>query len=147
MDLTLRIANDANIADLVLSPPSLLTGQDLETALIISIFTHRRANDDDPLLPGESRRGWWADTYNPKRNDKIGSRLWLLRRAKMLDETLVRAREYVIEALRWLIEDSIAQSTDVSTSFIGANTIGIYVTIVKPTGRENFNFEYVWNDI
>lgn len=148
MDLALNIKNDSNLSDLEVVPPGLLTGQNLQTAVIISIFTDRRANPDDDVGLNESRRGWWADSYNPKRNDKIGSRLWLLKRAKLIDQTLIRAQEYVQEALAWLTEDNVASRVDVVTEFLpGTYGIAIGVTIVKPSGSETFNFEYAWNDI
>jgi phage gp46-like protein len=147
MDLTLEMSPNTNIGDLVIAPPGLLMGDDLTTAIIISLFTNRRANADDNLAPNESRQGWWGDTYNVNRNDKIGSRLWLLRRAKMIDATLVLARDYALEALRWLIEDNVAQAVDVVTTFTGRDSIDIAITIMKPSGLLNFNFEYVWQDL
>lgn len=146
-DIALLYSNDEDVADILINPPGLLVGKELETALIISLFTDRRANDDDDLELNESRRGWWADTFNTIRNDKIGSRLWLLRRAKMTSETLARAREYVLEACRWLLDDNVASSLDVETEFLGSSTIAIQITVTKPSGSDTFNFQYVWNNI
>lgn len=142
-------SNQGIFADLVIDAPYLQTGDELQTAVIISLFTDRRANDDDPLSVDESRRGWWADSYTVNRSDKIGSRLWLLRRAKMVSDTLVKAREYCIEATRWFIEDNIASSVDVPLpQFVaGTNFMAIQVTLTMPTGTETFNFQYVWNDV
>ena len=80
---------------------------DLTRAVTISLFTWRRANPDDDL-PGDLRMGWWGDSFPSVPNDRIGSRLWLLSRAKLTAETVTRAREYAEEALRWLVEDGIA---------------------------------------
>lgn len=38
----------------------LVNGDDLQTAMIISLFTDRVARDDDDI-DGEDRRGWWGD--------------------------------------------------------------------------------------
>ena len=81
----------------------------LVRAVIMSLFTWRRANDDD-VLPNQgggqrgSRMGWWGDSFPPAPNDRIGSRLWLLSRAKLTDATAPLARSYATEALQWLIE-------------------------------------------
>lgn len=149
MDLAIKVTGDSRFADLLIVPPSLATGDNLQSALLISLFTDRRANDDDPLSLDESRRGWWADTYLESRNDKIGSRLWLLRRAKISTDTLTRAREYCLEATRWLVEDSVASRVDVTTSFMTgrSDTMLIDVVVVRPTGSETFNFQYVWKDL
>ncbi|EPN56356.1 Phage GP46, partial [Pseudomonas syringae pv. actinidiae ICMP 19079] len=48
-------------------------------SVVISLFTWRRAEADDPIDDAE-RFGWWGDTYPTQANDRIGSRLWLLRR-------------------------------------------------------------------
>lgn len=37
----------------------LVNGDDLQTAMIISLFTDRVARDDDDI-DGEDRRGWWG---------------------------------------------------------------------------------------
>lgn len=149
MDLAIKVTGDSRFADLIIEPPGLATGDNLYTALLISLFTDRRANDDDQLSLDESRRGWWADTYFENRNDKIGSRLWLLRRAKIITSTLTRARDYVLEATSWLIEDNVASSINVDTEFMSGrmDVMLITVEVVRPTGTETFNFEYVWKDI
>lgn len=148
MDFALIITEQviANAAfDLLIQPPGILTGKALQTAVIISLFTDRRANRDDPLSLDESRRGWWADTYFES-NDKIGSRLWLLRRAKMIQSTLVRAREYSLEGLRWMLDDNVAGRIEIETDFYNRFILALGVNIVRPTGGQNFNFQYVWND-
>lgn len=99
----------------------------LRTAVILSLFLDRRANDDD-ILPNDSddRRGWWADTVAPMTDygigggsasgDHIGSRLWLLSREKQLAGVLERARHYAEEALTWLVEDGVATAVQVTAT-------------------------------
>ena len=63
----------------------------LVSAIWMSLGTDRRAQQDDVIPNGsQDKRGWWGDTYRPR---KIGSRLWLLYREKQLPETLRRAEE------------------------------------------------------
>lgn len=102
----------------------------LETAVILSLFTDRRARQDDPLPDGsEDRRGWWADAYHPaplgappgEGNDLIGSRLWLLEREKDTQEVVNRARDYAEEALQWLVEDGIAEQIEVMAGWVQQN--------------------------
>lgn len=134
-------------ADIAISGYDLELGDELQTALIISLFTHRRAAVDDPVPLGQSRRGWWADTYNELKNDKIGSRLWLLNSAKTTNSTLVRAREYVLEALRWLIEDGVASNVTATTEFLDTQTMAIQIIVQRSEGAQTFNFSYVWGSI
>lgn len=116
----------------------------LETAVIISLFTDRRARPDDEL-PGleDSRRGWWGDALSETQGDEIGSWLWLLYREKNTNETLNRAREYCMDALAWLLEDRIADRVQVSTWYMDPESSGlmeIEVIIVKRNGsQERYN--------
>lgn len=105
----------------------LVAEDSLRTAVILSLFLDRRANDDD-ILPNDSddRRGWWADTVAPMTDygigggsasgDHIGSRLWLLSREKQLAGVLERARHYAEEALAWLVEDGVATAVQVTAT-------------------------------
>ena len=98
---------------------SMLLAQDdgLSTAVMLSLFTDRRAGDDD-VLPGgaDDRRGVWMDNYAEVPGDLMGSRLWLLQRAKLLPETVIRVREYCDEALDWMVRDGVAKSAPCSIS-------------------------------
>ena len=105
----------------------LVAEDSLRTAVILSLFLDRRANDDD-ILPNDSddRRGLWADTVAPMTDygigggsasgDHIGSRLWLLSREKQLAGVLERARHYAEEALTWLVEDGVATAVQVTAT-------------------------------
>jgi phage gp46-like protein len=106
----------------------------LYTAVMISLFSRRRANDDD-VLPTQSpnRGGWWADAYAEVDGDKIGSRLWLLNRSTLNQSTLNLAREYALEALQWMVDDGIASSVDVSASMLGQEILVLTVNITRPT--------------
>ena len=72
-------------------------------AVVISLFSWRRAATDDPLDDAE-RYGWWGDSYPTVADDRIGSRLWLLRRVKLTSATQRDAEFYVHEALQWLLD-------------------------------------------
>lgn len=137
-------------ADLVLIDQDLASDAGLETAMGLSLFTDRRAQPDDVAPSGDpaDRRGWWADQFADVEGDLFGSRLWLLDRSKATQETLIRAREYALEALRWLVDDEVAASIDVATSFIelGAqNALLMVITGTRPDGSTfSFRFARVW---
>ena len=109
----------------------------LETAVIISLFTDRRAKIDD-ILPDSNnsdRRGWWGDLVSDIENDQIGSRLWLLNREKTLESVLIRTKEYAKEALNWLIEDGVAIKIEASAERlgpVGQDILALLVQIHKP---------------
>lgn len=119
----------------------------LETAVTISLFTDRRAENDD-ALPGaqDDRRGWWADAFLDVAGDKIGSRLWLLAREKQTPSVLMRAQEYAQEALAWLIEDGIARAVNITAEVVRSGVLGLTVEIVRAAAPPaKFRFETFWN--
>lgn len=63
----------------------------LRRAVTISLFSWRRAASDDALDDAD-RQGWWGDCAPSEAGDQIGSRLWLLRRRTLTDDTLRDAR-------------------------------------------------------
>ena len=125
-DITIAFDGQLLRGDLVLTASDLLTGDDLQTSVIVSLFTER---------------GWWADAYEP---DQIGSRLLTLRRALRTSSTLLRARDYCHEALAWLIEDQVARAVDVQTAWRGT-TLAIGVVITQATGITRYSF--VWQGL
>ena len=93
----------------------LLTDDGLDTAVALSLWTDRLANEDDELPANDgSRRGWWGDAFLPRLTngnpDRIGSRLWLLARALQTLQTAQLAQAYCQEALRWMVDDGVATS-------------------------------------
>lgn len=96
-------------------PGDLVKDVGLESAVIISLFTDKRASeDDDRPDKGGSKRGWWGDQASPEvENDEIGSHLWLLERAKTTDVTITRAKQYAKEALQWMVDDNIVSKIEV----------------------------------
>lgn len=129
--------------DLALTSSGQLAIEDtLVTAVIISLLSDRRANLDDKLpylkqvtgpIPPD-RRGWCGDALSEVSGDRIGSRLWLLSRAKQTDENLQLAIDCGNEALQWLIDDSKASSIDVAASWTAPGRMDMSVLITRPDG-------------
>lgn len=141
----IRTVFDKFDADWLVDGPSLAQDDGLETAVVISLFTDRRANDDDALPVAGDRRGWWGDTFAEVDGDRIGSRLWLLSREKQVSEVLVRAKQYAEESLQWLIEDGIARSVTVTPEIVTTGWLGLQIEIVRsarPVAR--YRFEAFW---
>ena len=136
-------------ADYALDALGLESDDSLDTAVILSLFTDARANDDDTLPHGQSdRRGWWADAYPSAGGDRFGSRLWLLRASKQLQASLITARQYAEESLAWMIEDGAAKKVEVETFVVRDEVMGMLVRIYKPDGTvPSFRFEQLWSQV
>ena len=108
------------------------TGGDLTAAVLVSLFTDRRASDDFVLTDGtDNRRGCWTDSFE---DEPIGSRLWQLERSKRTQAVLLAARDACTQALAWLLRDQVATGVDVKTFWAGRWTLGILVTITQAKG-------------
>ena len=117
---------------------------DLPRAVINSLFCWARARDDDDL-PGTSKFGWWADTFKDEDDASFGSRLWLLQRSSLTNETLALAKDYAEEALQWLIDDGIAASVDVTASRDEQDRLDMIIVVSRPDRKEiTARFADVW---
>lgn len=132
----------------------LLTEDDgLDTAVILSLFTDRRAEPDD-VTPGNvaDRRGTWMDAYSDApRGDRMGSRLWLLQTAKLLPETVIKVRAYCAEALDWMVADGVAKEVNVTAEVIRSHPLGMIaaqIDIVRPDGAASrYKFDTLWSAV
>lgn len=120
----------------------------IETAIVISLFTNRRADAED-LLPDEdgSRQGWWPDRVdagNPN-PDYIGSKLWLLGRGKFTRDLPVQAEAFASEALQWMLVDAVASSIEVTASRSGPYELSMVVRIIRPSGGNPLFYRYFYN--
>jgi len=133
--------------DVTMEKNDLKLDDSLKTAVIISLFTDRRVTVDE-LPDGErDRRGWWADALNDDQ-DLIGSKLWTLKREKITQDVLDRAKKYCEEALQWLIDDQIAQGVTVFVERAGLYQISIAIEIKRPQDdRIKYRYGFIWNGV
>ncbi|WP_410498150.1 phage GP46 family protein [Chitinibacter sp. S2-10] len=114
-------------------------------AVLISLFTWRRAENGD-VPPDQPRQGWWGDSLSV--NDKIGSRLWLLARAKITTETLNQARDYCREALQWLLDDGLAAAIDVRIERAGLDGAAAAIVIKRSNGDQlSWSSNQFWQEL
>ncbi|ATW34598.1 phage GP46 family protein [Candidatus Williamhamiltonella defendens] len=130
--------------DWVSETGDLASGDDLDTAVFISLFTDQQARADD-IYDRDDRRGWWGDLGEDYR---IGSRLWLIYRQRLSRDTAEKARDYAREALQWMIDDLIAGSVEVTYRIVYPSTLYLYVTIEQPDGsKRSVEFDWAWGEI
>ena len=98
--------------------------QALTRSVLISLYTWRRAADDD-ALDDEERFGWWGDSFPSVADDRIGSRLWLLRRVKLTRQTQLDAEFYAREALQWLVEDGHCSAVEILSERLDAQRLNL----------------------
>ncbi len=136
--------------DLIIGVEDLESDRGLASAVIMSLFTDRRALPDDTLPdPGiTDRRGWWGDKLAEITGDRIGSRLWLLEREKTTQEALLRAQEYAREAVKWMVDDGVAAKVEALAERqgdVGNDRLALQVTIYKTDGNKlSLKFDDIW---
>lgn len=123
----------------------LSTDEGLQTAVIMSLFTDRRADDEELPSGTTSKRGWWGDSLADVEGDMIGSKLWLIYREKELNSVAVRAEQYALEALQWLLDTKIASQVDVTAELLGSGRLGLGVKIHRPKKLVEYRFNYNWD--
>jgi len=134
--------NNAAAADwemIIPGGPALKAGQDLDTALLISLFSDGLAAADDSIPDGTTdRRGWWGD-------DTLGSKLWLLQRAKLTADIPLRCKDYITDALQWMLDDGVVASIETTTAIQLPNILAAQIQLYRQNGLLIArNFAWVW---
>lgn len=120
-------------ADIAVGNADILLDNSLSTAVIISLFTDRRALDSDalPAGPNTDKRGWWGDAFQSR---PMGSRLWLLSREKQMASVLTRAKTYADEALVWLTDEQHVRRVQVTATAPRQGVLHLAITLTLPNG-------------
>lgn len=120
---------------------------ELAQAVLISLFSWRKSEDDDGVKAPD-RQGWWGDSFAEVTGDRIGSRLWLLQRQKILPATLGKAEAYVKEALQWLLDDAVVSKVEVKAERSGLDQLSLVVTCYQPDDTQALSarFQNVWSE-
>jgi phage gp46-like protein len=146
--------------DLLQKPDNLIDETEaFATAVMVALGTNRRANDDDilPNAPEDSdRRGWWADTNADViwQGWPIGSRLWLLEREKITDNTasqgstIARIDSYIREALQPFTDNRMASRIDVTVTREAIDKIVARIIIYRgPLPAIQLQFQSLWIEL
>ncbi len=119
----------------------------LTRSVLISLFTWRRAAPDD-AVDDDERFGWWGDSFPSVADDRIGSRLWLLRRVKLTRQTQRDAEFYAREALQWLIDDGHCSAIEVLSERLDAQRLNLRTQLILADGeRLDINPDNSWQVI
>ncbi|QEL26159.1 hypothetical protein FQV39_28775 [Bosea sp. F3-2] len=134
------------------NPGGLDASEQLASAVIISLFTDKRAPEGwRPDVV--DRRGWWGDAIAPEGEtpEEIGSHLWLLQNEVATEDVANLARIYAEEALAWMIRDQVAARVTITSGLIENPRRGVWLD-VKIYGRDGAlrysqRFERLWQEL
>ena len=140
---------DIDEADLVLGNGDLERDGGLGTAVLLSLFSDRRADIDDEY-DNDDRKGWWGDNIAETEGDQIGSKIWLLSRSKATQENIEKLQLYAFEALEWMIEDEVVTKIETEAYSYGLASnkrVALIIKIYKSDENVvSIKFDDVWNE-
>ncbi|MBC1188973.1 phage tail protein [Kluyvera sp. SCKS090646] len=116
----------------------------LTRAVVISLFTHRRADPDDNA---DVPMGWWGDTWPAVANDRYGSKLWLLQRSKLTNALVNTVRTYLRDALQWMLDDGVVSRIDIDIQRTGINELSNQIVLWRRDGPVIISFNDLWSVI
>lgn len=131
--------------------------EELATAVRIALGTDALAGENDILPDPDStdRRGWWGDFEAEEiwGGWPIGTKNWLLSRAKITDtpssegSTLLRARQYTLDALQPFIENRVATKVDATAVRVGLERIEVNAKLYRgPALDIDLNYQALWQE-
>ena len=135
VDLAYTVDDDG-IVDISIDPETgdLVTTDGLETAILVSLFSDRRAYEDvvaDPL----ERRGWIGDLVSEVPNDRHGSGLWLYEQHRLTDEVATGVRIEAEAALRWMVDDGLARRVAATAAKVPSErALDLVISVGLPDG-------------
>jgi phage gp46-like protein len=107
------------------------------TPMLVSIGSDRRARRDDELPTGVTelnaatsfilRRGWAGDALDA-RAQRIGSRLWLLDRAKQSELTRRFCEVWAAESLEW-VKAEIGRAAEVTATWLRPTVLALTCSV------------------
>jgi phage gp46-like protein len=145
-DITTVWMPEQGRGDWALLGAQLQSGSDLATAVLISFFSDRAAKPGDVIPDGTGNRRGWPCNDDPQ--FPLGSRLWLLSRAKQTQKTLQDAQDYLQESVAWLIADLVVSRFDIQASWARPGMLSVVVTAFMPDGTVQplGTYNWVWKD-
>jgi phage gp46-like protein len=117
------------------------TEDQLETAILVSLFSDRRADPAQVPKP-QLRRGWIGDLESP--GDPIGSTLWLLEQRRLTASVALEATDAADVALAWFKDDNIAISVG-TRGFIEVDAMRLAIDMTKPNSRSESFAVRLWD--
>jgi phage gp46-like protein len=153
------VSLEAMTMDWLLLPNGQLdTSEELATAVSVALGTNRLADFDEILPDPDStdRQGWWGDYQAQEiwNGWPIGSKHWLLRRAKITDaaslegSTVQRAANYTTQAIQPFIDNGICTSFIVNSVRVELDRVYVKVTIFRgPKTAVELQYQILWDQL
>lgn len=135
--------DDDGIYDFTLDSEGDISTKDfLDTSILMSLFAERRATASE--VPASHRRRGWIG--NELSNFEIGSKTWMFEQARLSRDTLSGILSAAREAFKWIVDDKIALSVEVSSEFTLNSAIAITIILTRPNSKVEKRFFELWEN-
>ncbi len=114
-----------------------VVGDSLESKIGMLLFTDARCEDYELPVYEQSKKGFWANAFD---NKNIGSKLWLLKRAKKTNNILNDVNAYCNQALEPLVTEKIVSKIEINTHFENKAIVIIINVYTLQGKKESINF-------
>ena len=111
---------------------------ELFTGILLSLFCDGEAEAEDLEAYDTDRKGYWGDLLEDSPLG-LGSRLWTLKRQPRNNESLLKAEQFVREALKWTIQDGHIKNIDVKAAWKGES-----LSIRIHLDQDKLDLKYDW---
>lgn len=140
MSYDIALNKDSGYYDISIDADGDIATQDsFDTALLMSLFCERRALPSE-VATAHHRRGWIGND-----DFEIGSKLWLYEQARITRDTINGVNTEAKNGLQWLIDDSLVESVNVSTSVVN-NSISISAEIKRFNSAVEYRYYDLWSN-
>ncbi len=107
-------------------------GDSLESKICMLLFTDAQCENYELPAQEPSKKGFWA---NPFDKTNMGSKLWLIKRAKKTKNILNDINSYCMQALEPLKQDSIVSNFEINSHFEN-NSVIVNIDIYTHQGKK-----------
>lgn len=120
------------------------TVSSFDTAILVSLFADKRADESEVSAP-ERRRGWWGNAFYQSEDDlEMGSKLWIYEQARLTQATVNGVDNATNDGLFWFVTTGRLKDISVITE-AGESNITINIKLVRFNSKtESQSFE-LWN--
>lgn len=123
-----------------------LMSDGIETAIIMTVLSVQRA-DESEVTKAIHRRGDWSNELNEDDEFEVGSKLWLLEQARVIQESLNNGIGSLESAFQWMVEDNIIKEVIINGEIID-NSMKYTIELTKQNSEtETFLYDAFANTI
>jgi phage gp46-like protein len=136
VDIAHKLDSEGVFDFVVTDDGDLATSTGLESPLVVSLFSDRRAYEDEVPDPMR-RRGWLhANLVGQSEDENFGSGIWLYEQARLSSDTVLGVEMEVRQALDWMIEERLISGSEVRVTPIpGRRLLLIAITLILVDGN------------